>query len=231
MTQLIVTGDDGQHHHLTVDDEDSELTHAGTLHGSGQPVDAGDTYESRVYWTPQSYFEDRWGKYWVGAGSVGPHPNEGGHGRIYVNQDNFWVNDYLIYHERGHNLGFRHHDGGLMSYDKPDIDSETLDETTITIAKNSDGLHILNWDDGRIHTLKQLSQAWRDGHISLDDMRYAIRAWRRGASSMELYSDGYLNRQLDTDTAKEVGQYHAFHSGGLYRPLNETRDGTMAWRQ
>jgi len=201
-----------------------QLDYAGTLNGpAGDLVDIDGDYESVIYWAP----EDRYNwSMWSAAGSVGPSVYEDRErGRIYLNRDNWWENDYVLYHERGHNLGFYHEDGGIMDYTKPDAEIRGLADTSKQIQQHSDGLKLFDWGNGTSE-VKRAIRAWRNGHITTKDVRYCIQQWARGREHQDIYSPGYIKENIENADKWDQNIY----TGGLYNERNQSWDGTTAWR-
>jgi hypothetical protein len=211
-------------------EQESQPTFAGEMNGTpGGPAyerghisaDADGQYRSVIYWAPDDY----WDGPWIASGTLGRSQHEDHAGRIWFNQDEYWVGEGTLYHERGHNLGFRHEDDGLAGGGAEDAADPGLHPTTLTIQEHTEGLELLDWSGG-LSALRQAISAWRAGYITLSDMRYCISQWRAGAGHLDLYSDGYLDEilvgadQFDQDV----------YTGGIYRQKNRTREGTVAWR-
>lgn len=179
-------------------------------------VITGDNLYSHVYWVEHDVFADLH-ENWVGAGLIGTR--DGSHKSVvYLNTDAPYINDYVIYHERGHNLGFVHSDGGIMSYQTPDIYEDGISDPTQSIAESTNGLSYIEWDtDAR----RQFRERWRNNMLTEDDALYAFG--RRNGQS-DIYSNGSVVSGLDNvpDSVK-------IHSGGFYRHGNSD-SGTFAWK-
>lgn len=201
----------------------SKLQYAGAISGSGTPLGVPE-YDSKIYWTPSNevYFDE-----WMGAASIGSSTAESGTiGRIYLNIETPLLNEYLLYHERGHNLGYVHEDGGIMSYDAPDIADDTPAEPTKTIAQNSAGLQTYEWSDPDT-TIIELLKAWRDGFVTDADLEYAIEQHDDDPSGMEFHGTNELSSEITILHDNPVDIYE----GGLYRPQNaDSSAGTYAWK-
>jgi hypothetical protein len=219
------------HHTETVSAEEEiersqyELFEAGTLGGTGGPVGIDGSYPSKLYWASEDWFD---GPFTIAAATVGPSEMEfGDAGRIFFNADNFYVSNYVLYHERGHNLGFRHDDSGIMSYGAPDSKFKGLHETTITIKEHSDGLHTLDWSKGT-ETLERAISLWKNGYITSSDLRYCVNQWQSDASHKDLYSPAHIKKVLkNADRVNHASTGSAnIYTDGLYRAENTGESGS-----
>lgn len=195
---------------------------AGVLHGTGHPVGIDGTYKSQMYWGPADYREDDW----IAVASLGPSPYEDSEaGHIVFNRDIYPINDYIVYHERGHNLGFRHGDGGIIDYYPDDRMSNVLHETTKKIAHHSDGLHTIEWDGNEIYDFLKFYSVWQNGYITTFDIQYIWDKWQENDRGEDMYSSHYIKKQLKNNDEYE----NEVNTGGLYRLGNAGTSGTQAW--
>jgi len=213
---------------LEIAPQPGTIDRAGALAGTGAPVGHSGPYPSVVYWAPPATVAaDRW----VAVASHGRSEYEDAAGRIYLNRQRVArLSTWVLAHERGHNLGLRHADGGLMDYAAPDIPSDSLDtelaDSTRTVAKHTEGLHLRSWGD-REAALAALVAAWQRGDLTDADMQYVGAEYVAEADGEVLWSDGSLAAAVDTSPASgEV----TVEAGGLYRYGNRQGDGTGAWQ-
>jgi len=187
-----------------------EATYAGSMGGA---TDEYQSYTSEIYWVPQSVtaFSDKW----VAAAKTEPvavFNQTDAKSYIYLNKDAEFISDYILYHERGHNLGFFHSDGGIMSYDAPDMSKQTVDDITKTIAQQSDGATYISWLDDDLH---QFYTKWRDGKISDETLEYVLSQYITDGAE-DIYSSGTILNQL-----QHVPENVQLNRGGLYRNGND----------
>lgn len=198
----------------------SGLVDAGIIHGTGGPMGDGD-YSSRMFWAPTDAIDIDG---WVAAASIGTSEFESGRtGRIYWNSDKKVVTDYLFVHERGHNLGFKHEDGGILSYSAPDAYEAKLSDVTKTIVEHTDGVTAVSWDEPD-DAVVELLGAWTEGYITNDDLEYAYERHQDDPNGTEIFCTAYLREQL-----RNVDDEVSINTGGLYRGANRN-GGTNSWR-
>lgn len=202
----------------------AEYTYAGTIHGTEKQ--SATDYPSHMYWGPADHRSSRQ-KFWHAAASVGPsfHFNMDA-GYIVLNKDYNDVTLFVLAHERGHNLGYGHDDGGIMSWEWRETDM--IHPTTRTIAANTDGLELLSWERSPV-ALRKLFGAWRQGHITTDDIWYLYRKWKNNPSEddAEIYPTNEFVNVLQNETVHQGGDINLERS--LLRRGN-VFGGTQAWR-
>lgn len=101
-----------------------------------------------------------------------------------------WSNRWLL-HELGHTLGYNHVDGGVMDYSMPDGEPEPCDLSPVTrdIAAASPGFEPYALDRAGIQSL---ANAYGDGDVALEPMRWAIDRWAAGDDcDVVLYTDNF----------------------------------------
>lgn len=187
---------------------DTDRTHATVLAGSGGPNVSFERYYSHIYWVGQNAFASL-PETWLGAATVGP--KSGQKGEIYLNKNAPFISDYVIYHERGHNLGFTHSDMGIMSYHSPDQISTHIADVTETVVKHSDGVVYIEWD---ADTRQRFRKLYRQGELSDTAAMYVFG---RENGEADVWSTGEIAAAVDRDGRDVSG-------GGFY---TDTNDG---WR-
>jgi hypothetical protein len=222
MTSIIIDTKDG-HEKDVLDSVELSFasnneTYIGRLTGTGNPIGIDGRYESRVYLTDPDRFEY---PLWRGVATVGPYHNED-YGKIWLPNSGFsTTTSYILAHERGHNLGFRH-TGGFMDYEKPDVGLDTpLAEETKTTVKHTDGIDIIDWSTGSKAVFDVIS-LWRDNDVPASDVFYAIDKWRDGFSGETVVCKGDFSEDIDLSQTNI-----SLNEGGLYRP--ERADNYDVW--
>jgi hypothetical protein len=161
-----------------------------------------------LYWVRTDAFET-FPETWLGAATVGPR--SGQKGEIYLNEDAPFISDYVLYHERGHNLGYTHRDGGIMDYHAPDQINNEIADPTKAIATNSDGIEYFEWDS---QTRARFRQLYRNGELSDTTAAYIFG---RQNGQQDVWSTGEMADAVNKSGVDVSG-------GGFY---TDTNDG---WR-
>jgi len=223
-----LAGGDTANDRLSITVGEERLEAAGTLSGTGAPVGIDGPFPAHLYWCPPDGIA---ADAWLAVGSLGRSERESdAAGRIYLNTEIDRVSTWLLAHERGHVLGLRHADDGLMDYRSPDLDRPGIAAATATVARHTDGLHLLAWDDPDRALLEAVARWRHDDGVTTADLRWlaAVHADAPAADRRTLVADGSLGAAVDVG-AREV----QVDAGGVYRLGNRLRnaDGsTDAWR-
>jgi hypothetical protein len=202
--------------------QSDSFVEAGVLTGGSGNIDVGDPYESRMYWAPQEFLDIN---LWAAAATVGPSVSENDrHGRVWLNKDNWNVTDYLLLHERAHNLGYEHGEGGIVNYERPDIYTDVpLDDVTKDVVENTDEVHdvVIGDNDSLIDAVS----LWRDSLIGNSDISWAVSLWSNDDDVETVYTEDIGSRVTNRDEMDNG----SINTGGYYRPFNRTNEGTGAW--
>lgn len=222
-----IAGGDTPNDRLSITVAEHRLDAAGTLSGTGGPVGIDGPFPAHLFWCPPDGVD---AEAWFAAGSLGRSERETGAGRIYLNTESDRVSTWLLAHERGHTLGLRHSDDGLMDYRAPDLDRPGIAAATATVARHTDGLHLLAWDDPDRALLEAVARWRHDDGVTTADLRWLVDVHADGPAPdrRTLLADGSLGAAVDVG-----GREVQVDAGGVYRLGNRLRnaDGsTDAWR-
>lgn len=187
---------------------------AGIITGSGGPNYPDiDSYKSEIYWVEQDTYPE-FSDSWLGAAKVYPTKIFDGKDAIsyiFLNESAQFISDFVLYHERGHNLGFKHIDGGIMDYTVPDREIQSTHKTTKEIAEHTDSLSYIQWDE---RSFRKFYTKWKNNEIWDAAMLYALDQYMNN-STTDIYSNGAVAESL-LNIPNDINLF----GGGFYRPEN-----------